>query len=519
MSLALGCAEERRLAGEELCPSWLADVRPLFARDCTPCHAGRAPAAAYALDDYVALFGGGRDDTPNARGGDDSSRLLTVLTAEDPLHAPFTSARPLLTDWVVRCDLAYSPSNLHARGVMNPLSDDFHGRDLRAGGWDFARCARCHGADFEGGAAARACTTCHVAGPTACVTCHGDGPTSGAHPVHLVAPRTNESIGCASCHVVPDRWDAPGHLFDADGALDEGPAEVRFADSATIATTSTNFDMETGTCSGVVCHGARLPDAGGDEPLPRWTSTATIARCSSCHGHPPPDHPSARCLHCHPGAPPGARPSAIDPARHIDGVVELGRRDGRCEACHGMGTLGGPPPDLDGETDPARVTVGLHTAHAIVPSGLRGPIPCSDCHVVPERLIDEGHIDTDWPAEVFPEDPRFAGLAEARGAAPSWDHTIARCSDVYCHGGGALTEDASPSIDRRPSWTATPTTMITCGACHGVPPLDLDHDPRWTITDCARCHASAIDATGRFTTDTDPAGSVTTRHVNGIVDL
>jgi predicted CxxxxCH...CXXCH cytochrome family protein len=517
MSLALGCAETRRPAGEERCPSWLTDVRGLLERDCTGCHSGLAPAGAYALDDYLATLGDGSDRAPNAVGGDDASRLLTVLVEDDAIHGALVGARTILTDWVVRCELAYSSSNVHARGVMDPRSADFHGADLEAGGWDFSRCARCHGEDFSGGAAERACTTCHADGPTACTTCHGDGPASGAHRVHLETPRTGEDVGCATCHVVPSQWDDPGHLFEADGSLDEAPAEVRFAASATISNTSTTFDVEQQSCSGVVCHGARLFEAGGEDPLPRWTTTATIAGCSSCHGHPPPDHPSARCLHCHPGTAPGPMPSVIDPALHVDGVVELGKRDGRCTACHGMGTLGGPPPDLDGRLERGRVTVGLHTRHATVPSGVRGPIPCSDCHVVPERLTDEGHLDTDWPAEVFPDVPRFDGLAGARGATPSWDRATARCSDVYCHGGGELADDASATIARSPVWTAT-STSAACGACHGAPPLDGDHDPSWTIVECARCHASAIDAAGRFIHVTDATGALTTRHINGLVD-
>src|SRR5690606_12882026 len=142
-------------------------------------------------------------------------------------HAGVADAQELLAVWVVDCDLAYVDSLVHDRGLMNPRSREFHGQLARDLGYDFALCDRCHGAVEE----ALACDSCHPAGVTDCTTCHGPAlvEPSGAHAAHLLPSPLADGIPCATCHPVPDRFDAPGHVFTASGDIDPPPAEVTLA--------------------------------------------------------------------------------------------------------------------------------------------------------------------------------------------------------------------------------------------------------------------------------------------------
>jgi predicted CxxxxCH...CXXCH cytochrome family protein len=58
-------------------------------------------------------------------------------------------------------------------------------------------------------------------------------------------------------------------------------------------------------------------------------------------------------------------------------------------------------------------------------------------------------------------------------------------------------------------WTGGPAGQAGCGSCHGIPPPT--HPPTIrSATQCAGCHAGAIDPTGLPNAD---------RHVNGTVDV
>ena len=258
------------------------------------------------------------------------------------------------------------------------------------------------------------CVACHDEGPTACVTCHGDGPTTGVH-----VPHGAKQVACASCHAVPTRWDDPGHIVG-----DTAPAEVRFASGG-------SFDGA--TCAGTYCHGDTL-DAGGAMTKPRWDAPVPTT-CASCHGAPPPSHAQSECATCHPTSAP-----------HIDGAVQIGTTSG-CDGCHGS------------SGDPAPMT-GAHQVHLQVPSGLRAPIACSTCHLVPSSVTAPGHIDSAAPAEVT--------------ASLGWDRATGTCASAFCHG------------DARPIWTET--GVVACGTCHGVPPATPSHTPTMTLSTCGGCH-------------------------------
>jgi predicted CxxxxCH...CXXCH cytochrome family protein len=367
--------------------------------------------------------------------------------------------------------------SVHPPGILDPGSADFHARELERRSWDYSVCARCHGDDFAGGTAGKPCLTCHAAGPTACVTCHGAGPTSDAHVVH----REVGELACGECHVVPATWDAEGHLR-RDGAADPPPAEVAFGARAALTLTAADRAgpprFADGACSNVYCHGAVLHAAGGSATRPRWDDPAPAGACDRCHGAPPPSHAQTRCATCHPTTAP-----------HIDGVVQLGRGPG-CTGCHGDASSPAPPGDLAGNLITTAIGVGAHRAHLTAPSGLRGPIGCDTCHLVPRDTGDAGHIDTPLPAEVSP------GLG--------WDRTRQTCATSVCHGAA------------RPVWTTR--GAAACGTCHGIPPATASHTAGMTLASCTTCHPQTVDALGRILLTPGPGG-VTSTHMNGASDV
>ena len=368
-----------------------------------------------------------------------------------------------------RCPTAAACESIHPAGIADPKSPDFHGALLRTGGWDFGTCRTCHGADFSGGTSGKSCLRCHADGPTACTTCHDLPPPTGAHAAHA------RTLDCAACHVEPARYDDVGHLADEHGRP-IARARVTFGDLARHGGATPRWDGA--RCSGTYCHGDAAPagNGGSDE-----------ARCGSCHGVPPPDHASDRCVACHGRVVDAAR-NLVAPALHVDGKISLGDDSGTCAACH-------PHPG------------GAHDAHLRAPHGLTAALDCTACHVVPATVSSPGHIDQPR-APVF--GAGWSGLAARDGAQPAWDVVTARCSDVYCHGGGQrLGGDAAPSLVRQPGWSAGPSAAV-CGACHGIPPVDAAHAPGLGLADCVRCHPTTMNASGGLI----PGGT----HLDGVID-
>lgn len=514
LAALIGCQSERDRPGRGECePSWQSEVAPILSERCAGCHAGAAPAGDYDLTSYLGALGGGSDALANAIAGDPSSRIITALTSAEPgdPHQPLAAdTAPVLEDWVVGCELAYDRSLIHAGGIMNPRDSDFHGALLAEQAYAFDLCADCHGADFTGGTSGAACTTCHSEGPTACTTCHGDLREKGAHSAHL-GP-TFDPGDCATCHPVPGDYLTPGHLFTAAGELDPTPVEVILGGMAALTPpfavrdAPPSFDPTSGGCANVYCHGGVLDDPAAARPVPQWSGTVT---CGDCHGVPPADHAQDRCSTCH-GEVIAADDTFLAPERHLDGTLDVGTG---CSDCHGSAATPAPPRDLEGNTFTSALGVGAHAAHLLPPHGVRGPIPCSSCHAVPDQVTSPGHLDSPLPVEVL-----FGGLAVAGGATPIWDRNQATCDGAYCHGGGAtLLDDSAPGIVRNPGWTAVGQGQASCGSCHGIPPLDGTHDPGLALTSCNGCHPS-VNEYGSIIL-TGPPDQPTSQHLDGVVDV
>ena len=124
-------------------------------------------------------------------------------------------------------------------------------------------------------------------------------------------------------------------------------------------------------------------------------------------------------------------------------------------------------------------------------------------------------METDLPAEVFAWGPDGPGLAAARGGVPEFDRSSATCSNVYCHGGGTNGKaDTAVGINRTPRWTDLGRNTVGCGSCHGMPPVDSNHNATMRLNGCVQCHPGTVDGYGHIITNADG----TSLHVNGVAN-
>jgi predicted CxxxxCH...CXXCH cytochrome family protein len=261
----------------------------------------------------------------------------------------------------------------------------------------------------------------------------------------------------------------PANVADA-GHID-GTVEVSFTGMATLGGAAPTWNPQSRRCAGTYCHLATTPS---------WDSSESLT-CAGCHGAPPPSHSrygpetgTSQCARCHP---------AQSEEKHLDGQVDV--LPLACNACHGKGSFGAPPPALDGSTSPTTRGVGAHGRHldSTLADRIGKVARCPDCHVVPKTFDAPGHIDEGPPADV--------SLAFG-----SYDAEATSCV-TGCH------------FDREPGpvWTDTSGAARACDACHGFPPLETRQGtPHPSVAPdasaCTTCHTF------------DPA-----THVDGHVDF
>jgi predicted CxxxxCH...CXXCH cytochrome family protein len=274
-------------------------------------------------------------------------------------------------------------------------------------------------------------------------------------------------LACQECHRVPEAADDFSH---ADGL----PAEVELRGIAQTAEREPTWHRSSASCVDGWCH---APGAQRGGASPTWTSSAQLG-CADCHGQPPPSpHPQlADCSACHGDVVAPNDTTIIERERHVDGVVDVAFDTG-CSSCHGSDNPA-PPRALNGDTTTAVASVGAHQAHLAGSERARA-VPCDECHLVPERVLDPGHVDSFGPAEVT-----FSGASVAFGATPTY--TAGTCSNTACHGGSfpVRGHDSGGTLTT-PAWTVVDGTQAACGSCHGLPP------PRphpYHSEDCGRCH-------------------------------
>lgn len=307
----------------------------------------------------------------------------------------------------------------------------------------------------------------------------------GAHAVHLTGGSSGRALACDECHDVPEK---PTDFDHADGL----PAEVRLLGVAEAHGRSPSWNHGAARCVDSWCHGPG--EAGASSP--RWDRPQALG-CGGCHGAPPPaPHPQMQqCSLCHTDvAADGV--SFTHREHHVDGVIDV-ELPSSCTSCHGRDNPA-PPLDTQGHDETSFRGVGAHQTHVRGTERSR-PVPCGDCHQVPDSVNQAGHIDTALPAEV-----ELGGTAVAFGPGARFDGET--CVKTSCHGAVFPGNHASGGSSTAPSWTRVDGSQASCGSCHGLPP------PRphpYYASDCGRCHK-----------DMSPDGSTFVRpdlHVDGVV--
>lgn len=205
-------------------------------------------------------------------------------------------------------------ASFHGRGVSDPSSPKFHGKTIRAAGWNMQQCQSCHGVSYAGGRVNASCRDCHTgnAGPENCATCHGSltspapprdlsGNTAtaargvGAHQKHIVGGTTSTGTSCAECHVVPGFVYAPGHVdtpspaeLNFGGALanvvTNEPSTQDYDASLPLFAPNPSYDNATGSCSNTYCHGNFKNGNTTNAPVWNAANQASQASCGTCHG-------------------------------------------------------------------------------------------------------------------------------------------------------------------------------------------------------------------------------------------
>jgi predicted CxxxxCH...CXXCH cytochrome family protein len=180
---------------------------------------------------------------------------------------------------------------------------------------------------------AERCTSCHgtPGNPAPPQALNGSWDTNhiavGAHQKHLIANDISGGVPCYECHPIPTELLTHPNWSGQPTAVVFGPRAT--LNQPTPAPAAAAWDRASGTCSNVYCHGATLSGLA-TRSAPFWTKVdGSQRRCTSCHGFPPPGtaelpHPTdTNCASCH-GVVAGPGQSIVNPARHADGVIDIG---------------------------------------------------------------------------------------------------------------------------------------------------------------------------------------------------
>lgn len=471
--LLLGACSEKRDEARAPVPTY-SELAPMLERACGACHGADRAEGGYSVAPYLAAIGCTDDGRAVLDAREGRAFLEEVLERKGHRSLLTEAEHERLRAWL-RAGAPAARRVLHAQGILDPRSPDWHGklasldrfRALRDADAD-AACGRCHrGApatppgklgNTDG---ATACTACHrePGGVFACSTCHGQagrahpprdacyfgGSARDPHAVHLGESQLrSEGFGCDTCHPVPQ-----GDLFSGPHA--DGKVDVRFASPLLDAEAS--YHADDGSCS-VACH-ARM----GERSEPVWEVDAPLD-CQSCHKSPPDQHPPGACSTCHTNM--GSTPDSLRiDALHMDGKVDVGDGKGTCGSCHGHDETGAP----------ADVAHAQHLGTALTRA-----IACSTCHPTP-TLDDLRSTEHHMNGRV---DVALSGRAHREDRTAHYDATLGSCAQVACHG--------EERVDFR--WGLPSQASSACTACHATPPPP----PHATLPGCGGglCHGGEV---------------------------
>ncbi len=429
----------------------------------------------------------------------------------------------------------------HTAGWVDPTK---HGP---AASGNLGGCKVCHGNDFGGGSSGVSCTACHTTAghpnwQTECTFCHGSAARTadttfpsvgtgtvvranlaspplgsqgentitayavGAHDAHVGGGAFARPAQCSECHgpTLPTSLVHVGGTVlvgwgvTASNGITPAPAAgnlVRWNDTSGVVPNCTNF-----------CHGATL--AGGSHTSVKWNEGATGATCGSCHAIPLPytaggkwHVPRQDCNACHTGY----TNSSVNLADHI--FVGAKPSALTCTSCHGTSTTNAAPPnDITGATTGGNA-IGAHQKHVASITFHQGNFACTECH--PDNTGNNGHANGLVNIAWGPTASANLTYAVAPAAGTFTTGAAFPTCTTYCHN-PRKTDTAS--TNPAPSWTGLAST-VTCGSCHGLPPVGTGHS---TSTACGTCHDGYANAPSAAS----PAASVSlANHINGVVNV
>lgn len=204
-----------------------------------------------------------------------------------------------------------------------------------------------------------------------------------------------------------------------------------------------------------------------------------MTECKKCHGG---DYSGGQvdksCNYCHQGTPEG------------------------CNVCHGNNLNSAPPKDISGNASTTFVTVGAHQSHLLggeISIGIR----CTECHQVPKKLSDAGHIDNTNGAEVLFKDSLANISTKGRNKASitvTKTNQNLECANTYCHG------NFTNGNNYTPKWTSG-KDEAKCGSCHSIPPKA----PHIQVAACFACHTVTVDQSNKIIDKS--------KHINGKLEV
>jgi len=439
----------------------------------------------------------------------------------------------------------------------------------------------CHGSTLTGGSNTSP-SWVGGSSQVQCGTCHGTSsanpPTTAGHARHAGAAAGQLQIPCASCHgLINDNKHVRGTVKWNFAGLNGGQYKTPSGRFYTISGSTGRLapSASYGTCTTVYCHSNGGPN-GVAIVYNAVTWGGAALNCGSCHanmattaaangGHYKHSStgktggPAFDCSICHSGY----TATAANGATHANKLVELiaaitgyskpspmtasgawgtcsasqchGQATGlvwnngtiwqtggdRCSTCHSSTTgvtTGTPFYSTEfpvKQTSNVNAKVGAHTYHLANLKVMSASLNCSDCHGV-VALKDASHMNgtTNFT---------WSALATKSGAlTPNYNAGTGACANVYCHGAAMPGTDTSGN-NRAPSWKTPfmPATLTpeSCKACHGFPPVNVNHPNFASPTSfptaaCSGCHPN-VNAAGTTYADIFVNKAI---HINGVVD-
>lgn len=245
---------------------------------------------------------------------------------------------------------------IHGKGVLDTLSNNFHGNLVKQKNYNLKTCQKCHGSNYRYISNAKSCFDCHTStsGPEACNVCHGftgdtiykpmylgntDSLGDGYHKSHLMDSTISKPVECIECHTIPT------NVFESNHIDLSSSAEINFGELASSGSVNPNYFDK--TCENTYCHGnfvflknnIPLPQfqyiftsdtMKGNNSTMKWDEPNPETTCGpSCHNLPPIGHlpfqfPTT-CFYCHSNVLSVSGDVITNKSKHINGKSDFGQ--------------------------------------------------------------------------------------------------------------------------------------------------------------------------------------------------